>query len=491
MKAQNARGTRDFSPAEVKRRNYIINTIKKHFERYGFVPIETPAIENLSTLTGKYGEEGDQLLFKILNSRLYESKNKEQLKVEFERMLEKPYNSELITERALRYDLTVPFARYVSQNRHNIVFPFRRYQIQPVWRADKPQKGRYREFTQCDADIIGTDSLLMEAELITLINDVFAELIPKGVFLEGYPSVELHINHRKILQGIAEWFGVSDRFYEFTTILDKLDKISENEVKELLQNHLNIPSNKVNDFFEMLNDYNNQRIKKIELGVNPNIANTEMWKNLADNLLHIANSYALKKGIDEMNRVLELIDINGLEIVLKPNIKLARGLNYYTGMIFEAKTVASEPSSPVLTSSILGGGRYDNLTGIFDLPGISGVGISFGIDRIYDIMEFLDLFKESSYTSADVLLVYLDEASQRTSLRMADALRKKEIRVEVYHQPDRLKKVMEYANKKGFPYVGIIGEQERKENTISLKNMQTGEQKSITINELIIELSKL
>ena len=494
MKAQNARGTRDFSPLEVQRRTYIIHTIKKYFERYGFVPLETPAIENLSTLTGKYGEEGDQLLFKILNSRLHESKNKEQLKAEFERMLEKPYNSELITERALRYDLTVPLARYVSQNRHHIVFPFKRYQIQPVWRADKPQKGRYREFTQCDADIVGTDSLLMEVELIMLINDVFTELIPQKGTNENLPSIELHINHRRILQGLAEWCGVADKFYEFVAVLDQLDKTPVDEVKQLLINHLNILSRKINDLFEMLNDYDNQRRKKIELEIHPNIANIETWKNLADNLLHLANSYSLKKGIEEMNKVLELIDLNALEILLKPNIKLARGLNYYTGVIFEAKTMVSESLSPLMTSSILGGGRYDNLTGIFDLPGISGVGISFGIDRLYDIMDALSLFYEKKLeenTSADILLVYLDEESQRTSLNMAQHLRKNGIRVEVYHQLDKLKKMMEYAHKKNFPYVGIIGEQERKEHTISLKDMKTGKQESTNIHELTTKLSKI
>jgi histidyl-tRNA synthetase len=432
MKAQNARGTRDFSPEEVKKRNFIIQTIQKHFERYGFLPIETPAIENLSTLTGKYGEEGDQLLFKILNSRLHESKNKDVLKQEFEKMLEKPYNSELITERALRYDLTVPFARYVSQYRHTITFPFKRYQIQPVWRADRPQKGRYREFVQCDADVVGTNSLLMEVELVSLINDVFEELFPKE-------TIVLKFNNRKILQGIVEWLKVSDHFYSFVGIIDRLDKIDYSEFEKFLKNELK---------------------------------NINLWNLLMNDLLEKSNSGHIKTGVEEMKYVLDRMDKEDLSIILQPDISLARGLNYYTGMIFEAKVLQSKFDAEVISSSILGGGRYDNLTGIFDFPGVSGVGISFGIDRIYDVMEALHLFddKKLNIYPAEILLVYLSNEDEKYCLSMAKRLRKQGIRVDIYHQVDKLKKVMEYADKKKYPYVGIVGEEERINGLVSLFN---------------------
>jgi len=480
MKAQNARGTRDFSPEEVKKRNFIIQTIQKHFERYGFLPIETPAIENLSTLTGKYGEEGDQLLFKVLNSRLHESKNKDVLKQEFEKMLEKPYNSELITERALRYDLTVPFARYVSQYRHTITFPFKRYQIQPVWRADRPQKGRYREFVQCDADVVGTNSLLMEIELVSLINDVFEELFPKE-------TIVLKLNNRKILQGIAEWMKVSDHFHSFVGIIDRLDKIDYSEFEKFLKNELkNINAQNSDAFVEIIINY---KIKEKE--ANTTIENIQLWNSLMNDLLKKSNSEHIKTGVEEMKYVLDRMDKEDLSIILQPDISLARGLNYYTGMIFEAKVLQSKFDAEVISSSILGGGRYDNLTGIFDFPGVSGVGISFGIDRIYDVMEALRLFddKKLNIYPAEILLVYLSNEDEKYCLSMAKRLRKQGIRVDIYHQVDKLKKVMEYADKKKYPYVGIVGEEERINGLVSLKNMQTKHQEKISFENLVQQLN--
>jgi len=483
MKAQNARGTRDFSPEEVKKRNFIIQTIQKHFERYGFLPIETPAIENLSTLTGKYGEEGDQLLFKILNSRLHESKNKDVLKQEFEKMLEKPYNSELITERALRYDLTVPFARYVSQYRHTITFPFKRYQIQPVWRADRPQKGRYREFVQCDADVVGTNSLLMEIELVSLINDVFEELFPKE-------TIVLKLNNRKILQGIAEWMKVSDHFYSFVGIIDRLDKIDYSEFEKFLKNELNnINAQNIDAFIEIIINY-----KIREKKANTTREYIQNWfEFMQDCYKNLLSGYIHPEQQDEMLILLDGIDIEDLSIILQPDISLARGLNYYTGMIFEAKVLQSKFGAEVISSSILGGGRYDNLTGIFDFPGVSGVGISFGIDRIYDVMEALHLFddKKLNIYPAEILLVYLSNEDEKYCLSMAKRLRKQGIRVDIYHQVDKLKKVMEYADKKKYPYVGIVGEEERINGLVSLKNMQTKQQEKISFENLVQQLNAI
>ncbi|HPQ07699.1 MAG TPA: histidine--tRNA ligase [Bacteroidia bacterium] len=455
MKAQTARGTRDFSPIEVKKRNYIIETIKRYFELYGYQPIETPAIENLSTLTGKYGEEGDQLLFKILNSRLHESKNKDLLLSEFSKMLEKPYNSEHITERALRYDLTVPFARYVAQYRHTITFPFKRYQIQPVWRADKPQKGRYREFVQCDADVIGTSSLLMEVELIQLINDVFSSLkIP----------VTLKINNRKIIAGIIESIGASEYFNELVVLIDKLDKADVDTVKsEMLKLGLN--ENQINKLFDYI------------LLKNDNFEKLESLKSI--------DNTTLQKGIDEIYYILNFYRQNLLNIKLDFDVTLARGLNYYTGCIFEAKANVGN-----LSSSILGGGRYDDLTGIFDFPGVSGVGISFGIDRIYDVMSEANLFPEhlNNFPPAKVLLVFMDEAQITYAFQIAQLLRKDYISAEVYHQKDKLKKCFEYASKKGFQYVGIIGEQEQQNKSIALKDITCGQQENLDLSQLIEKL---
>lgn len=456
MRAQNARGTRDFSPSEVKKRNYIINTIRETFELYGFLPVETPAIENLNTLTGKYGEEGDQLLFKLLNSRLHENKNKEELKSEFEKMLCAPYNSELITERALRYDLTVPFARYVSQYRHQITFPFKRYQIQPVWRADKPQKGRYREFVQCDADAIGTSSLLMEVEFIQLINDVFTKLqLP----------VTLKINHRKIISGLlTEYIPEQKHHTAIITIIDKLEKIHHDEaVAELKQ--LGLSQDQIDALFNsiQLSGTPFEKLEKLKAIHNP----------------------LLQQGINEIYYILNFYKENLLNIQLELDIKLARGLNYYTGTIFEAKCNIGN-----LSSSILGGGRYDDLTGIFDLPNVSGVGISFGIDRIYDIMEDTQLFPDHLNTiyPAKILLIYFDESGLKQCLKIAEQLRTAGISAEVYHQLDKLKKAMEYAHKKAYPYVGLLGEEEIRDATISIKDMRSGNQEKLSLYQLIQKL---
>ncbi|GAB4451736.1 MAG: histidine--tRNA ligase [Bacteroidia bacterium] len=461
MKAQNARGTRDFSPVEVKKRNYIIDTIKKYYELYGYLPIETPAIENLSTLTGKYGEEGDQLLFKILNSRLHEHKNKSLLLEEFSKMLEKPYNSEHLTERALRYDLTVPFARYVSQYRHQITFPFKRYQIQPVWRADKPQKGRYREFVQCDADAIGTSSLLMEVELIQLIHDVFTEL--------KLPTT-LKINNRKILSGIIEYIEASHLSNDIIVLIDKLDKVEASQIKnEMLAIGLN--NEQVNKLFDVITLKSNAF-------------------EIIENLKKIDNSQ-LQKGIDEIYYVLSFHKQNLLSpekyFNLELDVTLARGLNYYTGIIFEAKSNIGE-----LKSSILGGGRYDDLTGIFDFPEVSGVGISFGIDRIFDVMDEAQLFPEqfNEISPAQILLAYMDESFLPYVFDIASHLRQNNISVEVYHQKDKMKKYFDYANKKHFRYIGIIGESEAEKKVISLKNLINGEQQEYSIDEIILKLKR-
>lgn len=452
MKAQNARGTRDFSPNDVKKRNYIIDTIKKHYELFGYLPIETPAIENLSTLTGKYGEEGDQLLFKVLNSRLHEHKDKKLLLEEFSKTLEKPYNSEYITERALRYDLTVPFARYVSQYRHQITFPFKRYQIQPVWRADKPQKGRYREFVQCDADAIGTTSLLMEVELIQLINNVFTDLkLP----------VTLKINHRKIISGILEYIQASHLFNELVILIDKLDKFGMSEIQSLMSES-GLSENQIQTLFSIFT-LNGTFSEKL-------------------NHLKTLHNSTLQKGIDEIDYILSFYKQNLLHINIELDLSLARGLNYYTGTIFEAKANVGG-----LSSSILGGGRYDDLTSIFDLPNVSGVGISFGIDRIYDVMNEARLFPKEleNISPAKILLTYTDENYMPYIFQIAQQLRQNNISTEVYHQKDKIKKYLDYADRKHFSYLGIIGENEFNKQVISIKNMQTKEQQEYTLQQTI------
>ena len=458
MKPSIPRGTRDFGPAEMQKRQYIFNILKTNFQLFGYAPIETPTMENITTLTGKYGEEGDQLIFKVLNSRIHESKDdkKELLKNEFNTSLEKSYNSELLTEKALRYDLTVPFARYVVMNHHTLTYPFKRYQIQPVWRADKPQKGRYREFYQCDADVIGSDSLVNELELIAMMDKSFAELnIP----------VIVKFNNRKILSGIAEILNASDKIIDITVAIDKLDKIGKDGVIKELQ----------------AKEISAEAITKLEPLIDlsgTNEAKVAVLKTF------LASSDIGKKGIEEIEFLLNhLTIINIKHINIELDITLARGLNYYTGTIFEAKANAGN-----FTPSILGGGRYDDLTGIFGLKGLSGVGISFGVDRIYDVMEELNLFPESvnKVSTTKILLVNFGEAELMYCVGLAAKLRAAGINAEVY--PDVVKKVskqFEYADKKQIPYVGVVGSTEMTNNTVMLKTMATGVQQELSFENLV------
>jgi len=448
------KGTRDFSPQEVSRRQYIFDKIRHQFQLFGYSPIETPSFENLSTLTGKYGEEGDRLIFKILNSGDFLAKADE--------ILLKEKNSHKlisqISEKALRYDLTVPFARYAVQHQNEITLPFKRYQMQPVWRADRPQKGRFREFYQCDADVVGSDSLLQEVELVSLYDTVFNQLnIP----------VEIHFNNRKILSGLAEVADISDKLIDFTVALDKLDKIGEEKVKEeMLQKGIPQASiDKLSALFTMSGDF------KLQLSSLETILNA---------------SETGMKGIEETRYVFEQIENLGLsssELVL--NLTLARGLDYYTGAILEVK------AKNVQLGSIGGGGRYDDLTGIFGLKGLSGVGISFGLDRIYLVLEELDLFPESLENTLDVLFINFGERESAKAMEFAKALRKENIRCEVYPDTSKMKKQMQYADKKTVKYVVVIGEEELKSGQATVKNMQTGEQFTTPDKQLILDLKGL
>lgn len=462
MKPSIPRGTRDFGPAEMQKRQFIFNILKNNFQLFGYAPIETPSMENISTLTGKYGEEGDQLIFKILNSRIHESKDdkKETLRNEFNTSLEKSYNSELLTEKALRYDLTVPFARYVVMNNHALTYPFKRYQIQPVWRADKPQKGRYREFYQCDADVIGSNSLINELELIAMMDKSFSELnIP----------VLLKFNNRKILSGIAEILNASDKIIDITVAIDKLDKIGkEGVIKELTEKGISSES-----------------IAQLEPLIDLSGTNENKVAVLKS---FLQQSEIGKKGIEEIEFLLNNINTLSIKhITLELDITLARGLNYYTGTIFEAKANAG-----TFTPSILGGGRYDDLTGIFGLKGLSGVGISFGVDRIYDVMEELNLFPElvNRLSTTKILLANFGDAELLHCLGLVSKLRALGINAEVY--PDVVKKIakqFEYADKKQIPFVGVVGGNEMSNNTIMLKNMESGTQEELSIEQLIAHLS--
>src|SRR5690606_38837754 len=442
------KGTRDFSPEEVSKRQFIFDTIRHQFQLFGYAPIETPSFENLSTLTGKYGEEGDRLIFKILNSGDYLAKADEKL-------LQEKESQKLIStisEKALRYDLTVPFARYVVQHQNEITFPFKRYQMQPVWRADRPQKGRFREFYQCDADVVGSDSLLQEVELVSLYDAVFTELkVP----------VEIHFNNRKILSGLAEVANISDKLIDFTVALDKLDKIGEQKVKEeMLERGISAEAiEKLSPLFTMSGEFQSQ----------------------LNSLESILNSSEVgMKGIEEVRFVFEKVQKLGLksaELVL--NLTLARGLDYYTGAILEVK------AKGVQLGSIGGGGRYDDLTGIFGLKGLSGVGISFGLDRIYLVLEELNLFPESIQNTLDVLFVNFGEREAEKALELVKELRNRNIRSEVYPDASKMKKQMQYADKKAVKFVVIIGEEELNSGKVTLKNMQSGEQSTLSIEELI------
>ncbi len=446
------KGTRDFSPIEMARRNYIFSTIKSVFAQYGFQQIETPAMENLSTLMGKYGEEGDKLLFKILNSGDWVSPLREKLQDD----LSIGKATTTVSEKGLRYDLTVPFARFVVQHRDEIQFPFKRYQIQPVWRADRPQKGRYREFYQCDVDVVGTDSLVSELELIEIVEEVYEKL---GI------RVCLHINNRKILAGIAEVIGQPDKITDITVAIDKLDKIGiENVNKELIEKGL--PEEAVTALQPILNLTGDNRAK------------IEQLKTV------LADSETGRKGIEEMTTIFDLIDAAGVGLNIELDLCLARGLNYYTGAIFEVKAL------DVQMGSITGGGRYDNLTGIFGMPGVSGVGISFGADRIYDVLTELNLYPADLQTTTELLFVSFGEAELRYALTWAKALRAAGLRVEVYPEPTKMKKQMGYADAKQIPFVAIVGGDEMAAGKVMLKNMTSGEQQLMTQEEVENALKK-
>ena len=454
------KGTRDFSPIEMARRNYIFDTIKSVFSLYGFQQIETPAMENLSTLMGKYGEEGDKLLFKILNSGDW----KQSLDAE---MLEQATIGALtskVSEKGLRYDLTVPFARFVVQHREDIQFPFKRYQIQPVWRADRPQKGRYREFYQCDVDVVGTNSLLSEVELMQIVETVYRRL---GI------RVSLHINNRKILAGIAEVIGQPDKMIDITVAIDKLDKIGiDNVNKELLDRGLPMASVDALQPILQLSGTNAEKLDQLE----KILVGSEMGLKGIDELRTIFALYAESTQDGDLSTY----ERCGMQVEL--DLCLARGLNYYTGAIFEVKAL------DVQMGSITGGGRYDNLTGIFGMPNVSGVGISFGADRIYDVLTELNLYPENLQSTTELLFATFGEQELLYSLRWAKALREKGVRVEVYPEPTKMKKQMSYADSKKIPYVAIVGGDEMSADKVMLKNMQTGEQRLMSLEDLLVEV---
>lgn len=441
------KGTRDFSPNEMARRNYIFDTIKKSFKLFGYQQIETPAVENLSTLMGKYGEEGDKLLFKILNSGDFlKSASDEELTA---RNLPKLTNK--LCEKGLRYDLTVPFARFVVQHRNDLQMPFKRFQIQPVWRADRPQKGRYREFYQCDADVVGSDSLNNEIELLSLIDTVFADL---GV------RILIKVNNRKILSGIAETIGEAEKIVDITVAIDKIDKIGiENVNAELREKGLT-----------------EEAIEKLRPILELQGTNDEKLAVMTE---FLKDSETGMKGIDEMRTVLTGFDTLGHECLLEADLSLARGLNYYTGTIIEVK------ARDVEIGSITGGGRYDNLTGVFGVSGLSGVGISFGADRIYDVMNQLDLYPASITESVKILFVNFGDKEAIQSMKYVKDLRASGISAELYPDNAKMKKQMAYADSEKVPYVGIVGETELNDGTIVVKNMLEGKQETLTLQQLV------
>lgn len=441
------KGTRDFSPEEMAKRNYIFNTIREVYHLYGFQQIETPAMENLSTLMGKYGEEGDKLLFKILNSGDCFSG------ISCEELLEKnPVKfAAKACEKGLRYDLTVPFARFVVQHRNEISFPFKRYQIQPVWRADRPQKGRYREFYQCDGDVVGSDSLINEVELIQIMDEVFHRF---GI------RVCIKLNNRKILSGIAEILGAADKIVDITVAIDKLDKIGLEKVNEELREK----------------GLSEEAINKLQPVIMLSGTNREKIASLKNVL---AASETGLKGIAEMEFILDRIEKLALRAELELDLTLARGLNYYTGAIFEVKAL------DVQIGSITGGGRYDNLTGVFGMEGVSGVGISFGADRIFDVLNQLDLYPKDALQTTQLLFVNFGEKEEAYLLPLVAQVRAAGIRTELYPESAKMKKQMGYADTKKIPYVAIVGETEMAEGKINVKNMITGEQQLLTVDELI------
>jgi histidyl-tRNA synthetase len=448
------KGTRDFSPVEVSKRNYIFSIIKRNFEKFGFQPIETPSFENSETLMGKYGEEGDRLIFKILNSGDYLSKadesalsNKESNKL-----------TSSISEKALRYDLTVPFARYVVQHQNEIEFPFKRYQIQPVWRADRPQKGRFREFFQCDADVVGSNSLWQEVELVQLYDAVFSDL--------GLDGVTIKINNRKVLSGIAEVIGAQDKLIDFTVALDKLDKIGADGVKkEMLEKGISEAAIlKVQPLFQFSGSIE-EKIQQLSA--------------------LLASSAEGMKGIEELQFICQHVLGLGLQCsTLDLDVTLARGLNYYTGAIFEVA-----PPKSVAMGSIGGGGRYDDLTGIFGLKDISGVGISFGLDRIYLVLEELNLFPNTVQTSSKALFINYGEAEALYAMQAIQKLRKASVNVELYPDAIKVGKQLMYADKRQIPFVVIVGETEMEQGIFGLKDLRTGEQKTLSYEDLKLQLS--
>ena len=446
------KGTRDYSPDIMVKRNYIFDTIKSVFKLYGYQPLETPAMENLSTLMGKYGEEGDKLLFKILNSGdfLAQVPENELLERNSIRLTNK------ISEKGLRYDLTVPFARFVVQHQSELTFPFKRYQIQPVWRADRPQKGRYREFYQCDVDVVGSDSLLHEVELIQMVDEVYRRL---------HINVRLLINNRKILAGIAETIGHPDKLTDIKVAIDKMDKIGGDAVNAELREK-GIDETAIEKLQPILNlqGSNNKKLERLQ-GI-------------------LQNSPTGLKGIEELTTVFNYLEGLSIGTEVKLDLTLARGLSYYTGAIFEVKAL------DVQIGSITGGGRYDDLTGIFGLKNMSGVGISFGADRIFDVMQQLNLFPEDNKATTQILFVNFGAKEERYCLPLMQQLRAAGINTEIYPEPAKMKKQMGYADKKGIPFVALVGETEMQENKIALKNMATGEQQNITLAQAVEILKK-
>ena len=441
------KGTRDFTPTEMARRNYIFDTVRAVFQKYGFQPIETPAMENLSTLLGKYGEEGDKLLFRMLNSGDFFSDVSEQ------ELSERNLNrlSLKICEKGLRYDLTVPFARFVVQHRDEISFPFKRYQIQPVWRADRPQKGRYREFYQCDVDVVGSDSLLNEAELLQIIAELFRALNIRVV---------VKLNNRKILSGIAELIGQSDKITDITVAIDKLEKIGIEKVnEELLSKGLSVEAIEALQPVIQLSGSNNEKLDQLDV--------------------LFANCTTGRDGVAEMRTILAYAEMLKIPVPIELDLTLARGLNYYTGAIFEVK------AADVQIGSICGGGRYDNLTGIFGLPDVSGVGISFGADRIYDVLTQLEAFPPDAAQTTKLLFINFGITEEKHVLHLLAKVREAGINAEIFPEAAKMKKQMAYANSKSVAYVAMVGENEIAGNRISLKNMTTGEQTTVTLEEMI------
>ena len=441
------KGTRDFGPVEMARRNYIFDTIREVFKLYGFSQIETPAMENLSTLMGKYGEEGDKLLFKILNSGNWPA-SLENIDLQSESI---GHLTSKISEKGLRYDLTVPFARFVVQHRNELTMPFKRYQIQPVWRADRPQKGRYREFYQCDADVVGSDSLINEIELISLIDEVFSRL---GI------NITIKLNNRKVLSGIAELVGQPDKLIDITVAIDKIDKIGIENVKAELSER----------------GISEESIERLIPILEINGSTQERIAALSEILKEVETG---AKGVAELEEVISGINNLGLKANIELDVSLARGLNYYTGTIIEVK------AKDVAIGSITGGGRYDNLTGVFGMPGLSGVGISFGADRIYDVLNALDLYPDSASAATRVMFTNFGKSEADVSMKYLKLFRKAGISAEIYPDAAKMKKQMQRANDLAIPFVAIVGEEEMKQGLVTLKNMADVSQKMLTVDDAI------